>query len=249
VSAALDARGRTRVESLRSAAPLVLRVTPDAVYMVGGAAGPIGGDELRLDIEVGPGASLTMRSAAAAVALPGPGGEASTLAVRARVGEGGTLRWLPEQSVAARSCRHEIRTHVALAPGSRLAWREELLLGRCGEEPGRWRARSVIDLDGRPLWRHELCLGDDTPGWKGPAVLGRSRAVGSLLVVDPAWAGDGPEPDDGPDPMVLSGTAAVLPLEGPAVVVSALADDAHALRESLDDGWRRARTADEAAYG
>jgi len=243
VSAALDAQGRTRVESLRSAAPLVLRATPEAVYMVGGAAGPIGGDDLRLDIEVGPGASLTMRSAAAAVALPGPRGEASTLVVRARVGEGGTLRWLPEQSVAARGCRHEVRTEVTLAPGSRLAWREELLLGRHGEEPGCWRARSLIDLHGRPLWRHELRLGDDTPGWDGPAVLGRSRAVGSLLVVDPAWAGEGPEP------MVLSGTAAVLPLGGPAVVVSALADDAPALRECLEEGWRGARTADEAAYG
>jgi urease accessory protein len=243
VVAAVDARGRTRLESLRSAAPLILRATPEAVYMVGGAAGPIGGDGLRLDIEVGPGASLTMRTAAAAVALPGPGGTASTMEVRAQVGEGGTLRWLPEQSVAARGCRHEVRTHVALAPGSRLAWREELMLGRHGEEPGCWRARSVVDMDGLPLWRHELRLGPDTPGWEGPAVLGRSRAVGSLLVVDPAWAGDGP------DPVVLSGAAAVLPLGGPAVVVSALAYDAPALRESLDEGWRGARTSSQAAYG
>lgn len=234
VVAAVDARGRTRLESLRSSAPLTLRPTPDAVYMVGGAAGPLGGDDLRLDIEVGPGASLTLRTAAAAVALPGTRGEASSLVVRAQVGEGATLHWLPEQSVAARGCRHEVETHVSLGAGSTLVWREELLLGRHGEEPGCWRARSVVDLEGGPLWRHELCLGPDVPGWDGPAVLGRSRAVGSLLVVDPARAGDGPER------VALSAMAAVLPLGGPAVVVTALADDAIGLRHDLDAGWRAA---------
>ncbi|MDQ3679912.1 MAG: urease accessory protein UreD [Actinomycetota bacterium] len=232
--AAVDGRGRTCLRSLRSATPLNLRATPDGVYLVGGAAGPLGGDHLELDVEVGPGASLTLRTAAAAVALPGANGEASTLAVRAGVGEGATLRWLPEPSVAALGCRHHVQTHLVLAPGSRLVWREELLLGRHGEEPGCWRARSVVDLDGAPLWRHELCLGPEVPGDDGPAVLGGSRAVGSVLVVDPAWAAGGPEPT------VMSDTAAVLPLGGPAVVVTALAYDAVSLRARLDEGWRAA---------
>ena len=45
--------GTTRLPVLSSQAPLVLRRTPSAVYLVGGAAGPIGGDELSLWITVG----------------------------------------------------------------------------------------------------------------------------------------------------------------------------------------------------
>ena len=52
----------------------MLRRTPDAVYLVGGAAGPIGGDSLELRIDVRAGAALRVRTAAAAVALPGPDG-------------------------------------------------------------------------------------------------------------------------------------------------------------------------------
>jgi len=38
------ADGATRLPVLRSQAPLILRQTPEAVYLVGGAAGPLGGD-------------------------------------------------------------------------------------------------------------------------------------------------------------------------------------------------------------
>ena len=49
------AGGVTRLPVLSSQVPLVLRRTPEAVYVVGGAAGPIGGDELALRISVGAG--------------------------------------------------------------------------------------------------------------------------------------------------------------------------------------------------
>jgi urease accessory protein len=59
------------------------------------------------------------------------------------------------------------------------------------------------------------------------------RALGSLLVVDPGWAG-GPPPAS-----PLDGDAAVLPLDGPAALVSAVAADNLSLRRSLDDGLAR----------
>ena len=43
---------------------------PGLVHLVGGAAGPLGGDDLRLDIEVGPDAVLCVLTVAASVALP-----------------------------------------------------------------------------------------------------------------------------------------------------------------------------------
>jgi len=199
---------------------------------VGGAAGPVGGDHLELDVEVGSGATLTLRTAAASVAYPGVNDEESTLVVRVHVGEEAALRWLPEPSVAARGCRHHLEVRLSLAVGSSVTWREELILGRHGEEPGWWEASTFVDLDGVPLWRQELHIASGLAGWQGPAVLGDNRAVGSLLMVEPSWAGAGPES------LVLADTAAVLPLSGPAAVVSALADDAFVLRQRLDEGWR-----------
>ena len=45
--------GVTRLPVLASQVPLALRRTPDAVYVIGGAAGPIGGDD------AGPGVLVT----------------------------------------------------------------------------------------------------------------------------------------------------------------------------------------------
>jgi urease accessory protein len=218
VAAAGDG-GRTRLTVLRGEVPLLVRRTgPATVHLVGGAAGPLGGDRLRLEIEVGPGAELDVRCVAASVALPGRNGAVSRTDVVARVAAGGRLRWLPEPLVAAAGCRHEAVTTVDLAPDARLVWRDELVCGRHGEEPGDATLRATVRLDGRPLYRHELAVGPHAPGWAGGAVLGGARAYGSLLVVNE------PPPD-------VSGT--VLALAGPGVLAVAVGADLHAVRAAL----------------
>ena len=185
VTAEAGPGGGTRVTGLRSAAPLLLRVTPRGVYLVGGAAGPVGGDRLRLDIRVGAGAELILRTAAASVALRGPGGprkDASRLEIEASVGPGGGLRWEPEPSVAAAGCRPRVTAAVALAEGARLLWREERIAGRHGEEPGSIRSLLGVDLGAQALLRHELRVGPDAPGWAGPAGAGGGRAIGTVVV-------------------------------------------------------------------
>jgi len=232
VSAVDDGHGGTRLADLRSMAPLLLRPTPDGVYLVGGAAGPLGGDRLRLRIEVGPGASLTMRTSAASVALPGRSGRPSHLDMEATVAEGGTLRWLPEPAVAAARCQHRLRSRISVAAGASLIWRDELVLGRHGEDPGEFVTRISVDVDTRPVLRQGLAVGGDHPGWHGPAVTGGCRAVGSVVVVDPRLDIE-PAPPTGAS---LQGRVAVLALPGPAVQVVALADDAVGLRRLLDSG-------------
>ena len=79
IVAEADGRGGTRLAVLRGEAPLLLRRTGPRT---GGRASPCtwsaappgrcGGDDLRLDVEVGPGARLGVRSVAASLALPGP---------------------------------------------------------------------------------------------------------------------------------------------------------------------------------
>ncbi len=187
-----DSDGVSHLSCLRSDGPLVLRPTAGTlVHLVGGAGGPLGGDVLRIEIVVGPGAELVLHTVAAAVALPGPTPGPSVVDIDAEVGEGGVLHWLPEPTVAAAGCDHRTRTRIALAAGARLVWREELVGGRHGEVGGSVSSRLAVDYDGRPLIRHQVDIG---PGsvWASVAVGGGARCAGSLLVVDPAWTGTAP---------------------------------------------------------
>ena len=110
--------GRTRLVELRSDPPLVLRSTPAALYLVGGAAGPLGGDDLTLDVVVGPHACLTVRSAAATLAQPGATSARSRTSLRFDVAEGAALHWRPEPLVSVCGSDHQIDTVVALSASS-----------------------------------------------------------------------------------------------------------------------------------
>lgn len=173
--------GTTRCSRLVSSPPLSLRSTPEGLFLVGSGAGPIGGDELSLDATVGPGASITLRSAAASMVLPGPAGAPSTMTVRATVA--GSLSWRPEPTVLVAGCDHRATASISLAPGGRLRWREEVVLGRHDEPSGSLLQRVHIDVDGDPLLRNELPVGPRWAGSAGPAGLDGAGAVGSLVVV------------------------------------------------------------------
>lgn len=232
--AVADGAGGTRLPVLRGEVPLLLRRTgsgpgPAVVHLVGGAAGPLAGDRLRLDIEVGPGADVCVRTVAASMALPGAADAWSRVEVRAVVADGGRLTWLPEPLIAARGCRHRADVRVELAAGAALAWRDELVCGRHGEEPGDVHASMAVDLDGAPLYHQSLTVGPAAPGWSGPAVLGGGRVAGSLLVVDAVRSGPVAPTTVGPGL-----AAAVLALAGPAVLVTAAGPDARTVRAYLD---------------
>jgi urease accessory protein len=272
-----DAAGAARVVELRSAVPLVLRHTetrpagreptaarggpgrgladlaPPAVptvtvHLVGAAAGPLAGDELRLDLRVGPGVRLVVRSVAATLAMPGHGPGPSTMEIDAEVAPGGALDVLTEPTVAVRGCRHRMAGRAVVAAGGWLRWREEVLLGRFREQPGTLETDLRVDVRGpggliRPLLRQQLPLGPGVPGLAGAAVAGSARAVGSLLIASPDREGGG-VPGLGVAATVtpaapagrghLPGGAAVLPLAGPGVLVTALAPDAVTLRRLLE---------------
>jgi urease accessory protein len=211
-----------RITTLYGEPPLLPRVTgPGEVYFVGGAAGPLGGDDLCVEIDLGPGADLYVRTVAASLALPGDG--FSRTRISARVAAGSRLTWLPEPLIAASGCAHEAVSTVELADGARLVWREELVCGRYGEEPGDARLRLVVRLDGRPLHRHELAVGPGAPGWAGAAVLGGARAVGSVLVVGTEI-----------NPVAATDRAALLALGRGAQLAVATGGDLREVRSALD---------------
>jgi urease accessory protein len=252
ISAVAGPGGVTRLPVLASQVPLVLRRTPEAVYLVGGAAGPLGGDSLTLRITVGPGAFLRVRTAAAAIALPGLDGHESELRVCVSVGPGGRLEYLPEPVVASAGARHATVTSVSLAAGASLVLRDEVLLGRHGEAGGTVRTVLRADYDGRPLLRHAIEVSGSDAVSRGPALLAGHRAFGTLLLAgaaadertlpladaagpaDEAGARDGTGRAGGTGP---APEAAVLPLAGPGALVTALAGDAVTLRRRLQAAW------------
>jgi urease accessory protein len=242
----------TRLPVLSSQVPLVLRRTPDAVYVVGGAAGPIGGDELGLRISVGAGAFLRVQTAAASIALPGPDGLESVLRITADVGAGARLEYLPQPVVVSAGARHATIIRVTLAEGASLLLRDELLIGRHGETGGAARSVLKVDYAGRPLLRQSLEVSGVDAVTMGPAVLAGHRAVGTALWVDPAAgkaqdAGAAAVADStaGGEPAQASraisanaapetdAAVAVMPLAGPGILVTALANDAVTLRRRL----------------
>ena len=227
-----DAAGQTRITVLRSDGPLALRETPLGVYLVGTAAGPLGGDDLALDIDVGPGSCLVIRSAAAMLLLPGPHGGVSVLRITARVGTGGRLDFAPQPTVAAAGCDHHTDVWIELAAGATLRWREEIVRGRHREPSGRCANRLDVTLEGTAAYRGELAVGAPQTDCSS-AVLAGAGAVGSVLLVDAARLRP---------PAAVRDGLAVLPLAGPGAAVTATAPDAVILARRLDTGEEHAAT-------
>jgi urease accessory protein len=178
----------TRCTTLRSAPPISLRTTPGALYLASSAAGPVGGDDVRLDVDLAAGATLDIRTVSAGLAYPSPHGHTSRSDVSATVAAGATLRWLPEPTVLVVGCDHRTTATIRLAEGATLVWRDEVVLGRHDEPSGSLLQRLRIDVAGRPLLRNDLALGPVWPGSDGPAGAGAARAVGTLVVVGEAAA-------------------------------------------------------------
>ncbi len=275
IRVAADRRGVPVLSELRCQIPLVARLTTDpartdgraglTLHLVSAGAGPLAGDHLELDLHIGPGTRLTLRSVAATVALPGRGGGPSQLLVRATVEAGGLLEYRPEPTVAAAGCDHRMRAEIRLAAGAAVVWREELLLGRYGEPGG--SVSTAIRVD--ELNPTEVPAGSarpDTPtGADSPPVPAAPRAAAGRDGLRPVLRHQlsaGPTAPGATGPAVLGDAravgavlvargggpaglstpawaetgVAVLPLAGPGVLVTALAADAVTLRKRLAAG-------------
>jgi urease accessory protein len=230
-----DGLGGTVLPVLEGEGPLAVRRTRGSggearVMLVGAMSGPLGGDRFGVDAAVGEGGRLWVGSAAATVALPGQSGEAAGYDVRLRVADGCELRWLPEPLISVRGSELRMRTRADVGRDARLVLREEQVLGRTGEEPGRLTSRVTVRVAGRTVLDQELDCGAGAPGgWDGPAVLGGHRAVGQIVVVRPEFA------EKPAEARALGNGAALMPLAGPAVLVGAVAADGLRLRRVLDE--------------
>ena len=187
------------------------------VVLVQTIAGPLAGDRVTIDVEVGPGAALELVGNAATLAYPSE--EPARHIVRMRVGAGGRLMWTPEPVILAADCNLEASLSLELASGAAAYTRELVVLGRHGERPGRYRSSLRCELDGAPLLHDAVEIDSGGVLASSAAVLAGAGAFASLALLGLS----APEPLD-PDELRLS---------GPGVVLRALAPDAASLRERL----------------
>jgi urease accessory protein len=221
--------GRQRVRWAH-AWPVVVRQTGDErVHLVHAAGGPLGGDELALDVDVGSGARLAVRSAGATLVQPAAraGGSPARWTVTARVGPGGQLNWAPEPTVVSDGAALESMLRVELAADAAAVAREVVVLGRHGERGGRYEGGLEVVVEGVLLLVHTTVLDGADPALCGPAGTAGARAVGTLVRVGP---GAVPGAAAGESDAVRWAWSA---LEGPGAVLLAVGTPA-AVIEVLD---------------
>jgi urease accessory protein len=160
--------GRTVLPVVRAAGQFAVRRTgPSSVHLVATAFGPLGGDDAEVSVVVEEGARLSVRSVAAAVALPSRG-EPRPSAQRITAAVAGTLDLQLEPTVVAARAHHLAELAVELTDGAVLTATEQVLLGRAGEEPGRWTGTTRIVREGRPLLHTTVGLGPGEAAWLPP---------------------------------------------------------------------------------
>lgn len=215
----LDARGRSIASTIRGEAPLLMRVTepaPLAVHLLGGAAGPLGGDELRMRVDIEAGAHATVRSVAATLVHPGPRGAPSTASTDATIAAGASLDWWPEPLVAIVGCDHSVRTRIAVEQGADVRWVDELVGGRHAESAGSIVLHQRVEQGGSPVLHHTV-----RPDWR----------PGARVVVTGGWVG----PPSGASATVLNGRvrAGRYALGPTATAWVGIGDDLTAVRAAL----------------
>jgi urease accessory protein len=186
-NAGVTRRSRVAEEgSLRVRCPGPPAAELEAV-IVNTAGGVAGGDRFRLDIDVAPGARLVVTSAAAEKVYrtleP-----AATIDVKLTVGAGGSLAWLPQETILFDRARLRRSIEVELAEDARLVLVEAIVFGRAGMGEAiedcslfdRWRLRRNSTLIHAEAVRID---GAVAATLAEPAVAKGGIAVATVLVV------------------------------------------------------------------
>ena len=154
--------------------------------IVNTAGGVAGGDRFSLDVAVEPGARLVVTTAAAEKIYRTLAPDAA-IDVTLAVGAGGSLAWLPQETILFDRARLARSIEVDLAEDARLILAEALVLGRSGmgevvDDGGlvdRWRLRR----NGRLIHAEAMRLeGGIAAKLKEPAVAKGGVAVATVLV-------------------------------------------------------------------
>jgi urease accessory protein len=190
VTAASGASRRARVHeagSLRVRFPNAERRGALEAVLVNTAGGMAGGDRFAIDIEVGAGAALTVTTAAAEKIYRSLGPDTS-IDVKLEVGAGGTLAWLPQETILFDQVRLARTIDVELARGARLLLAEAIVFGRSamGEavQSGRYFDRWRVRVDGTLVFAETIRFdGAVASSLAERAIAGGGVAVASVIKI------------------------------------------------------------------
>jgi urease accessory protein len=202
----------------RSEPPLAVRRTADRILLVGSAAAPVGGDQIDIDIVVGPGATAAIGSVAATSIFPGPAGDRSHLSTNVALGCDARLTWWPEPMVSIADSDHRSSTRVHLAPSAALTLVEEVSLGRSCQPSGTLELDLRVERDGIVLVHHCERFGPCEPGAGSAVGVGGARHVVSGVVV-------GAEVGPAVTSLDADGSGAWLPVTDDAAMILVVAAD------------------------
>jgi urease accessory protein len=151
------------------------------VHPPGGIAG---GDDIQLNARLD-------ENAHAVLTTPGAGkwyrsvGPWARQCIHFDVSSGACLEWLPQENIIFNGARAELRTAVRLsAHASFISW-EICCFGRTGSgetfASGRFRGRTFIERDNRPLWLENGRLEGGGAALQSSVVLAGQSVVGTLM--------------------------------------------------------------------
>jgi urease accessory protein len=184
--------GRSRRGRVHEAGALRVRFpngdgqTLEAVT-VNTAGGMTGGDRFDIDVKVGAGARLTLTTAAAEKIYRSLGPD-TEIGVKLAVGQGGTLAWLPQETIVFDQVRLRRSINVDLKHGAQLLLAEAILFGRAamGETvtQGRFIDRWRVRVGGALVFAETVRLdGSIAQALAQPAVAAGGVAVASVLKI------------------------------------------------------------------
>jgi urease accessory protein len=168
---------------VRSEPPVSIRRSGGRILMAATAAGPVGGDDLRLDAVVATGARADIGSVGALIVWPGPDGGHSRSTTHVSVERNGHLSWCPEPTIAVAGSCHITEMTVDLEAGASCIVVEEIALGRSGEASGALDLIVRVTRGGRPLVHHAERFGPDVPGAGSSISVGNGGHVLTAVVV------------------------------------------------------------------
>lgn len=150
------------------------------------AGGIVGGDQLAIDVEVGPGASAVVTSASAGKIYRSRGTEAHQF-TRMKLGSDACLEWLPQETIAFEGSRYRQDLLIELMPGAIwLGW-EVIRFGRSarGERflHGEWRSTTEVWQQGKPLWIDRQHLPGSLASWRSLHGLAEAPVIGSMVLL------------------------------------------------------------------
>ena len=165
------------------------------VQVVNSTAGILAGDELELDVAVGPGGSLSVTTPAAARAFMMRSG-AALCRQRFAVAAGAWLEYLPEPLYPHRDTNYAQATRLELAAGASAFFVDQLAPGRVGlGECWAWHRLSLgleVHLDSRLLLREQLDASGPELGQLAGFYQMPEAWFANALVAAPGLAGDHP---------------------------------------------------------